>query len=166
MYPILEKRLLAEGIWLMQVLAPRVAHSAQPGQFVIVRVDEHGERQHAALDAGHAAVERGHGVEAAGLHAEQAVVGAGDDTVPRRADQAGDGQSLRRRGSDAGGEIALLHLDQRGHADLRSRRQTGAVGHLQAGRVEALLGERVGDGLRVGLDAVAGLTLERRQTAE
>ena len=39
MYPILEKRLLAEGIWLMQVLAPRVAHSAQPGQFVIVRVD-------------------------------------------------------------------------------------------------------------------------------
>ena len=44
MYPILEKRLLAEGIWLMQVLAPRVAHSAQPGQFVIVRVDEHGER--------------------------------------------------------------------------------------------------------------------------
>ena len=44
MYPILEKRLLAEGIWLMQVLAPRVAHSAPPGQFVIVRVDEHGER--------------------------------------------------------------------------------------------------------------------------
>ena len=44
MYPILEKRLLAEGIWLMQVLAPRVAHSAQPGQFVIVRADEHGER--------------------------------------------------------------------------------------------------------------------------
>ena len=44
MYPILEKRLLAEGIWLMKVLAPRVARSAQPGQFVIVRADEHGER--------------------------------------------------------------------------------------------------------------------------
>mgnify|MGYP002321504254 FL=1 len=44
MYPILEKSHLAEAIWLMQVLAPRVAHSAQPGQFVIVRVDEHGER--------------------------------------------------------------------------------------------------------------------------
>ena len=44
MYPILEKRLLAEGIWLMKVLAPRAARSAQPGQFVIVRVDEHGER--------------------------------------------------------------------------------------------------------------------------
>ena len=28
----------------MKVLAPRVARSAQPGQFVIVRVDEHGER--------------------------------------------------------------------------------------------------------------------------
>ena len=44
MYPILEKRLLAEGIWLMKVHAPRVAHAAQPGQFVIVRVDTHGER--------------------------------------------------------------------------------------------------------------------------
>ena len=44
MYPILEKRSLAEGIWLMKILAPRVARSAQPGQFVIVRSDEHGER--------------------------------------------------------------------------------------------------------------------------
>lgn len=44
MYPILEKHLLAEGIYLMKVHAPRVARSAQPGQFVIVRVDEHGER--------------------------------------------------------------------------------------------------------------------------
>lgn len=44
MYPILEKRRLAEGIWLMRVLAPRVAGAARPGQFVIVRADEHGER--------------------------------------------------------------------------------------------------------------------------
>lgn len=44
MYPILEKRCLAEGIWLMKILAPRVAASALPGQFVIVRADEHGER--------------------------------------------------------------------------------------------------------------------------
>ena len=44
MYPILEKRLLAEGIWLMKIHAPRVARSAQPGQFVIVRADAHGER--------------------------------------------------------------------------------------------------------------------------
>ena len=44
MYPILEKRLLAEGIWLMKIHAPRVAHAAQPGQFVIVRADAHGER--------------------------------------------------------------------------------------------------------------------------
>lgn len=44
MYPILEKRLLAENIWLMKVHAPRVARSAQPGQFVIVRADEHSER--------------------------------------------------------------------------------------------------------------------------
>ena len=44
MYPILEKRCLAKGIYLMKVLAPRVAHAARPGQFVIVRADEHGER--------------------------------------------------------------------------------------------------------------------------
>ncbi len=44
MYPILEKRRLAEGIFLMKVLAPRVARAARPGQFVIVRADERGER--------------------------------------------------------------------------------------------------------------------------
>ena len=44
MYPILEKEALAENIWLMKILAPRVARAAQPGQFVIVRADEHGER--------------------------------------------------------------------------------------------------------------------------
>lgn len=44
MYPILEKKFLAEGIWLMTILAPRVARSARPGQFVIVRTDERGER--------------------------------------------------------------------------------------------------------------------------
>ena len=44
MYPILEKRCLAENIWLMKVRAPRVARSALPGQFVIVRADERGAR--------------------------------------------------------------------------------------------------------------------------
>lgn len=44
MYRILEKRLLAEGIYWMRVDAPRVARAALPGQFVIVRVDEAGER--------------------------------------------------------------------------------------------------------------------------
>ena len=42
MYPILEKRRLAEGSSLMKILAPRVARSARPGQFVIVRTDERG----------------------------------------------------------------------------------------------------------------------------
>lgn len=44
MFRIVEKRPLAENIWLLRVEAPRVAQSALPGQFVIVRVDEHGER--------------------------------------------------------------------------------------------------------------------------
>ena len=44
MFPSLEKRCLAPGIWLMKVGAPRVARAALPGQFVIVRADECGER--------------------------------------------------------------------------------------------------------------------------
>ena len=44
MYPILEKSELAEHIYRLKVRAPRVAHAAQPGQFVIVRADEFGER--------------------------------------------------------------------------------------------------------------------------
>ena len=44
MFKILEKTKLANNIWQMRIEAPRVAHSAQPGQFVIVRVDEQGER--------------------------------------------------------------------------------------------------------------------------
>ena len=44
MFKIVEKRALAENIYLLRIEAPRVAASAQPGQFVIVRVDEQGER--------------------------------------------------------------------------------------------------------------------------
>lgn len=44
MYKILYKRELAENITLMNIEAPRVARSAKPGQFVIVRVGTEGER--------------------------------------------------------------------------------------------------------------------------
>ena len=44
MYKIVKKELLAPNIYLMNIEAPRVARSARPGQFVIVRLDEHGER--------------------------------------------------------------------------------------------------------------------------
>lgn len=44
MYKILEKKLLAENIYAMRIEAPRVAHAALPGQFVIVRADATGER--------------------------------------------------------------------------------------------------------------------------
>lgn len=44
MYSILKKRFLAPDICQMEVLAPRIASSAQPGQFLIVRVDDMGER--------------------------------------------------------------------------------------------------------------------------
>ncbi len=44
MYKIVEKKELAPNIYSMDVLAPRVASSAQPGQFVIVIADEAGER--------------------------------------------------------------------------------------------------------------------------
>lgn len=44
MYKIMKKRFLAENIFLMDVEAPRVAKNCHPGQFVIVRLDEKGER--------------------------------------------------------------------------------------------------------------------------
>lgn len=44
MYPILKKEKLANKIYLMDVKAERVAKSAKPGQFVIVKMDEKGER--------------------------------------------------------------------------------------------------------------------------
>ena len=44
MYKILKARKLAEKIFLMDVEAPRVAKSCQPGEFVIVKIDEKGER--------------------------------------------------------------------------------------------------------------------------
>jgi ferredoxin--NADP+ reductase len=44
MHLIVAKRQLAEGIFLMDVEAPRQARSAQPGQFLIVRTHDRGER--------------------------------------------------------------------------------------------------------------------------
>lgn len=44
MYKILKKEYLANNIWLMDIEAPRVAKTCQPGQFVIVKMDEKGER--------------------------------------------------------------------------------------------------------------------------
>lgn len=44
MYKILKAEKLADKIFLMDVEAPRVARSCQPGEFVIVKMDEKGER--------------------------------------------------------------------------------------------------------------------------
>ncbi len=44
MYQILKSEMLADNIYLMEVEAPRVAAHCQPGQFVIVKMDEKGER--------------------------------------------------------------------------------------------------------------------------
>ena len=44
MFEILEKKELAPNIYEMVVHAPRVAKAAKPGQFIIVRTDEKGER--------------------------------------------------------------------------------------------------------------------------
>ncbi|MFT5872438.1 MAG: ferredoxin--NADP+ reductase, partial [Clostridium sp.] len=44
MYKIIEKRALAPQIFLMSIEAPRVAKSARPGQFIIIKMDEKGER--------------------------------------------------------------------------------------------------------------------------
>ncbi|UCG68103.1 MAG: sulfide/dihydroorotate dehydrogenase-like FAD/NAD-binding protein [Thermoplasmata archaeon] len=44
MYEVVTKRELAPKIKYMEIAAPRLAKKAQPGQFVIIRVDEEGER--------------------------------------------------------------------------------------------------------------------------
>ncbi len=44
MYKIMKAVTLAEKIFLMDVKAPRIAKSCQPGEFVIVKMDERGER--------------------------------------------------------------------------------------------------------------------------
>ena len=44
MYKIPSKRLLTENIYLMDIEAPRVARSAQPGQFIIIKNNDKGER--------------------------------------------------------------------------------------------------------------------------
>lgn len=44
MYEILRKEKLAENIYLMDIHAPRVAASAHPGQFIILRATPEGER--------------------------------------------------------------------------------------------------------------------------
>ena len=44
MYPIVKKRDLNEGVTLMEIQAPLVARKALPGQFIIFRIDEEGER--------------------------------------------------------------------------------------------------------------------------
>lgn len=44
MYKIRKAEVLADKIYLMEVEAPRVAKHCQPGQFVIVKMDEKGER--------------------------------------------------------------------------------------------------------------------------
>ncbi|MBA9015510.1 ferredoxin--NADP+ reductase [Clostridium beijerinckii] len=44
MYKIVNKRELTNNIFLMDIEAPRVAKSAKPGQFIIIKNDEKGER--------------------------------------------------------------------------------------------------------------------------
>lgn len=43
-YEIIGKRVLNEQVTLMKIYAPSVARKAQPGQFIIFRIDEQGER--------------------------------------------------------------------------------------------------------------------------
>ena len=44
MYRIVKKRVLNPTVTLMEIEAPIVARKAEPGQFIILRVDENGER--------------------------------------------------------------------------------------------------------------------------
>ena len=44
MFEIVRKKVLNPTVVLMDILAPAVAKKAEPGQFIILRADENGER--------------------------------------------------------------------------------------------------------------------------
>ena len=44
MFKIVRKKVLNPTVTLMDIEAPMIAHKAEPGQFIILRVDEDGER--------------------------------------------------------------------------------------------------------------------------
>ncbi len=44
MFPIVKKRVLNPTVTYMEILAPHIAKKAQPGQFIMLRIDEDGER--------------------------------------------------------------------------------------------------------------------------
>lgn len=44
MYRIVSKKILNPTVTMMEIASPRVANKAKPGQFIILRVDEEGER--------------------------------------------------------------------------------------------------------------------------
>ena len=43
-YKIVKKQTLNQAVELMEIHAPYVARKCEPGQFIIIRVDEDGER--------------------------------------------------------------------------------------------------------------------------
>ena len=44
MYKIISKTALCDAVVKMEIEAPLVAKKAEPGQFIILRIDEYGER--------------------------------------------------------------------------------------------------------------------------
>ncbi|MEF8848429.1 MAG: sulfide/dihydroorotate dehydrogenase-like FAD/NAD-binding protein [Candidatus Thermoplasmatota archaeon] len=44
MYEIVDKKILSENVKQMKIKAPMIAKKAKPGQFIILRIDEEGER--------------------------------------------------------------------------------------------------------------------------
>jgi ferredoxin/flavodoxin---NADP+ reductase len=44
MFKILDKKVLSPGVYQFDIEAPRVAKKAEPGQFIVLRVNEEGER--------------------------------------------------------------------------------------------------------------------------
>ena len=44
MFPIVKKRVLNPTVTYMEILAPHIAKKAQPGQFIMLRINEDGER--------------------------------------------------------------------------------------------------------------------------
>ena len=117
MYNVLDKKLLAPGLMRIDVSAPDVAAKARPGQFVIVRVVEHGER--IPLTIGGADEKTGSItllVQMVGLSHHPDGRNAGGRQVRVRDRPSGQSHSLWRR------QARAVHRRRRGHSGALLRR--------------------------------------------
>jgi ferredoxin--NADP+ reductase len=148
-FRIVDKRVLAPTVTLMEVEAPRVARKAKAGQFVILRVDEQGER--IPLTIADRDPERGTVTivfQAVGFTTRQLAQKEPGDSIPDLLGPLGRPTEVRRYGRVvcvAGGVgIAFIYPEIKAFAEAGNQ-------------VTSILGARTGD-LLFFVDEIRGLS--------